>query len=113
MSRCEICNLKDQIVQMTCGHYYHMPCFQKHVSGMNWRLPCKICQKDLGHALYDHCLKQWYIGLDIGSQFHCYFKINSESKIVEWQECFSKWKRDNGRLLRVEMLPLKYNICVS
>ena len=111
MSRCEICYQKGNTVQMKCGHCYHIECFKKYVN--DWRIPCKVCQKELGHALYDQCLKKWYIGIDTGSHFHCYFKINSESKIVEWQECFSKWKRDNGRLLRVEMLPLKYNICVS
>lgn len=105
--KCCICFKSGADLRATCGHAYHDECFKMN----DWNLSCHVCNNSLAHCHFEG--EECYVGVKNNQQLRCRYKITRDSLVKPVNIIVKRWKRNNGRLHSRELVPLKYNICVS
>ena len=109
---CGICHGDGAQIETSCGHAYHMTCFQS--SWKEFHLPCFVCQARLGVVISDQPNGDVTIGVHSGDFFcPCYRVTHPESKIVRCKTSVAECRQTENATTALVGLPVHYNMCVS
>jgi len=102
---CSLCSdKKENIIRLKCGHSVHVKCLRTSLNV--WE--CPECGSAIGSAHYYN--GDWFVGISSPHGMHCYYKLDSESKLIPFHKHKPMWYRTKGRLTRCDTVPLLRNI---